>query len=44
MDILNAICARRSVRAYQAKSVDLGLLTLLLEAATFAPSAMNEQP
>jgi len=43
MDVLDAIKARRSVRAYQNKPVEEELLQKLLDAARLAPSANNRQ-
>ncbi|HOK53941.1 MAG TPA: nitroreductase family protein [Armatimonadota bacterium] len=44
MDIKEAIYTRRSVRQYQNKQVDRGLIEQILDAAVQAPSAMNTQP
>ena len=44
MDTLDAILTRRSIRKYQDKPVETEKVELLLKAAMFAPSAMNEQP
>lgn len=44
MDILDAIRSRRAVRAYAASQVPKDLVHTLLEAAVWAPSAMNLQP
>jgi nitroreductase len=44
MDAYEAILARRSIRAYQEKAVERGLLVRLLEAAMAAPTACNAQP
>jgi nitroreductase len=42
--VLEAIRDRRSVRAYQPRSVSRELLMTLIEAANQAPSGMNTQP
>lgn len=44
MDALEAIRTRRSIRKYQDKAIDEGLIKQLLAAAMSAPSAGNEQP
>ncbi len=44
MELKNAIYGRRSVRSYTAAPVGEEHLADLIKAATFAPSAMNEQP
>jgi nitroreductase len=44
MELNEAIAHRRSVRAYTAEAVDEGTIARLIQAATLAPSAMNEQP
>ncbi len=44
MNVVEAIYARRAVRAYQPRMVDEPTLRLLLAAAVQAPSAMNQQP
>jgi nitroreductase len=41
---MDAVYGRRSVRAYTAQPVDKPTIERLLEAATQAPSSMNEQP
>jgi nitroreductase len=43
MDLLEAICGRRSVREFTDKPVDREQIRLIIEAATQAPSAMNRQ-
>ena len=43
MDILDAICGRRAVRQYKRNCPSEHLLRQLIEAATWAPSAMNGQ-
>jgi nitroreductase len=44
MDILEAIKSRRTVRAFQTKVPPRSLIETCLEAATWAPSATNQQP
>lgn len=44
MELLEAIRQRRAVRDYKPDAVKNADLRLLIEAATWAPSAMNEQP
>jgi nitroreductase len=44
MEILEAIFTRRSVRKYQDRPVEPEKLEVLLKAAMYAPSALNEQP
>lgn len=44
MDILDAIRRRRAVREYKIDAVPKTVLRALIEAATWAPSAMNAQP
>lgn len=44
MELLEAIDARRSVREYTDEPVDDDVLRKLIEAATKAPSAINQQP
>jgi nitroreductase len=44
MELNQAIHDRRAVREYTAEPVDEATLRRLIEAATLAPSAMNEQP
>jgi nitroreductase len=44
MDAMEAILSRRSIRRYTAQPVPDELIKELLEAATSAPSAGNEQP
>ncbi|UCE19827.1 MAG: nitroreductase family protein [Gemmatimonadota bacterium] len=42
--ILKAIKERRSIRKFQEKDVDPGMIEILLKAASWAPSANNDQP
>ena len=44
MDAMEAILTRRSIRRYTSQRVSDQLITELLQAATSAPSAANEQP
>ncbi len=44
MDINEAIAGRRSVRAYTKQPVEEPVIHRLIEAATQAPSAVNQQP
>ena len=44
MELDQAIHERRAVREYTPQSVDEAILRRLIEAATLAPSAVNEQP
>ena len=44
MNMIDTICARRSIRRYQEKAVEQEKLTELLKAAMAAPSAMNIKP
>jgi nitroreductase len=44
MDILDAIYARRTIRAFTAQVPARELIDRCLEAATWAPSATNQQP
>jgi nitroreductase len=44
MEVSQAIHQRRSVRNYSDRTVDETTIRALLEAATLAPSAINEQP
>lgn len=44
MDVMDAIGQRRSVRAYTGQPVDKATVEALINAATQAPSSMNEQP
>lgn len=44
MEVFEAIRSRRSVRCYRPDPVPLELVTRLLEAACWAPSAHNRQP
>ncbi|MEW6524572.1 MAG: nitroreductase family protein [Bacillota bacterium] len=42
--VIEAIANRRSIRRYQERPVEPGIITALLEAATRAPNAVNRQP
>jgi nitroreductase len=44
MNVLEAIRERRAVRDFKPEPVSAGLLYQLVSAASWAPSAMNEQP
>ena len=44
MDVFEAILARKSVRAYDSRSVPDDVLMKVLEAGRLAPSASNRQP
>lgn len=44
MELEQAIVTRRAVREYTSETVDEATLRQLIEAATLAPSAVNEQP
>lgn len=44
MNVLEAICSRRSIRKYNDKPVSEEQVQKLLKAAMFAPSARNQQP
>ncbi len=44
MDVFEAIQERRSIRAYQQKTVPKNLLLKILDAARLAPSARNVEP
>ncbi|MGC1459001.1 MAG: nitroreductase family protein [Steroidobacteraceae bacterium] len=44
MNIAEAICGRRSTREYQTRVPGESLIGSLIEAATLAPNAVNEQP
>jgi nitroreductase len=44
MDVLEAICSRRSIREYAERPVPLALLERVLDAARLAPSSGNSQP
>ncbi|MDM7999366.1 MAG: nitroreductase family protein [Dehalococcoidia bacterium] len=44
MDVFEAIRSRRSIRRYQSKDVPEEMLTQVLEAGRWAPSAHNSQP
>ncbi len=44
MDLLEGIYSRRSVRQYTSQPVDKALLLEIIEAGTWAPSGLNNQP
>lgn len=44
MNVLQAIRERRAVRDYLAEPVSAGMIYQLISSASWAPSAMNEQP
>jgi nitroreductase len=44
MDLLEGIYSRRSVRQYTGQEVDKSLLLEIIEAGTWAPSGLNNQP
>jgi nitroreductase len=44
MDLLDAVHRRRSVRDYRTERIDDAVLRRLVDAAVWAPSALNEQP
>jgi len=44
MDVIDAMKARRSVRAYEPKQIPDEVLSSILEAGRLAPSASNSQP
>jgi nitroreductase len=44
MNVIDAVHHRRSVRDYTSEPVDKAVLRRLIEAAVWAPSAINEQP
>ena len=44
MDLNEAITGRRAVRNYSTEALDALVVTLLIDAAIQAPSAMNQQP
>jgi nitroreductase len=44
MDVMGAIHKRRSVRDFASDAVDRTVLRQIIDAATLAPSAINEQP
>jgi nitroreductase len=44
MDVISAAHARRSIRAYERKSVDRAFLMKMVDTARLAPSAVNLQP
>lgn len=43
MDFLSYIKTRRSIRVFEEKDVDIGILKKIIEIATYAPSACNLQ-
>ncbi len=43
-EVLDCIKTRRSIRSFQEKQVPQDLLDAVLEAGTYAPSGMNQQP
>jgi nitroreductase len=44
MEVINAILTRRSIRKYTKERVTDKQIKILLKAAMYAPSAMNQQP
>lgn len=44
MELMDAIRGRRSIRIFDGRPVDKGILEQVLDAATYAPSRMNIQP
>ena len=44
MSIFETILARRSVRSYKARKVDRTAISILLEAAVHAPTAIHQEP
>lgn len=44
MELKQAILSRRSIRQYREQSIPLSILTEILEAGTYAPSAVDLQP
>ena len=44
MEIQEAILTRRSIRKYTNRKISEDLITAILRAAMYAPSAMNQQP
>jgi nitroreductase len=42
--VLDAIKSRRAIRSYEDKPVPESTIQTMLEAATYAPSAINIQP
>jgi nitroreductase len=44
MDIIDAISGRRSIREYKDQAIDEKTIRRLIEAATHAPNAVNQQP
>lgn len=44
MEVLEAIHQRRSIRKYQSKNIEEDKISIILEAARWAPSASNKQP
>ena len=43
-EVIQTIKKRRSVRSYDSRTVPKALLSVIIEAANEAPSAMNSQP
>ena len=43
MDALEMLCGRRSIRKYRPEQVDAGLLSEVMKAGTYAPTAMGRQ-
>jgi nitroreductase len=44
MEVLDAIYTRRSIRRYSEKKIDDEMVNKILQAAMYAPSAVNKQP
>jgi nitroreductase len=44
MEVIDAICSRRSIRKYTSEPIPKSVIGKLLQAAMSAPSAGNEQP
>ncbi len=44
MELMDAIHGRRSIRIFDGRPVEQGVLAQVLDAATYAPSRMNSQP
>lgn len=44
MEFMDAVRARRSIRAFDGRPVDRSLIAELIDAATYAPSRFNVQP
>lgn len=44
MELMDAIHGRRSIRIFDGRPVEQGMLQQVLDAATYAPSRMNTQP